>query len=180
MSPKIINLNRSGLYSKLPKKNVSTLDLANSTLVVGRQVKGLTVNASKAITISAQAAIESSGEGGGLGITTAYFEPFDAERYSIHYDDGSIETLKSDQVTITNGGANITFTGLTKAQNTKADVNVTLKKLGLASRTKNYIRSSQIEVTNTISVSTENSGLTQSNAYGLRVEDKEISLISFQ
>ena len=176
MSPKIINLNRSGLYSKLPKKNVSTLDLANSTLVVGRQVKGLTVNASKAITISAQAAIESSGEGGGLGITTAYFEPFDAERYSIHYDDGSIETLKSDQVTITNGGANITFTGLTKAQNTKADVNVTLKKLGLASRTKNYIRSSQIEVTNTISVSTENSGLTQSNAYGLRVEDKEISL----
>ena len=48
-------------------------------------------------------------------------EPFDAERYSIHYEDGAIETLNSDQVTITNGGANITFTGLSKTQNTKAD-----------------------------------------------------------
>ena len=176
MSPRVINFNRSGLYSKLPKKNISTLDLADSTLTIGRQVKGVTVNAANAIVISAQTALESSGEGGGLGITTAFFEPFDAERYSIHYDDGSVETLNSDQVSITNGGANIAFTALSKTQNTKADVNVTLKKLGLASKTKNYIRSNQVEVSNTISVSSPVSGLTQSNAYGLRVEDKEISL----
>ena len=32
-----------------------------------------------------------------------FFEPFDAEKYSIHYTDGTTEPLTSDRVTITNG-----------------------------------------------------------------------------
>ena len=34
-----------------------------------------------------------SGTGGAVGITTALFEPFDAERYSIVYEDGSVQKI---------------------------------------------------------------------------------------
>ena len=174
MSPRIINLNRSGLYSKLPKRNISTADLSNSTLVISRQLKNRTISAT-GITINASEAFENSGEAGALGITTAFFEPFDIERYSIHYSDGRIENLRENQVTITTGGSVINFKGLEKTSGS-ADVNVTLRKLGLASRTKNYIRSEKVEVVKSSNVSTEASGLSQSKSYGLRVEDQEISL----
>merc|ERR1712093_843307 len=160
MSPRLINLNRSGLYSKLAKKNIASADFSNSNLTITRQLRNRTVSAT-GITINASEAFENSGEDGALGITTAFFEPFDAEKYSIHYSDGTIEKLTSDQVVITTGGSVINFKALAKTSGS-ADVNVTLKKLGIASRTNN--------------VSTEASGLTQSKSYGLRVEDQEISL----
>ena len=67
----------------------------------------------------------------------------------------------------------IKFTGLTN--NSICNVIVTMKKIGLASRSKDYVRSSQTEVTRTVGVST-NGALTQSPYYGVRVEDKEICL----
>ena len=174
MSPRLINLNRSGLYSKLAKKNIASADFSNSNLTITRQLRNRTVSAT-GITINASEAFENSGEDGALGITTAFFEPFDAEKYSIHYSDGTIEKLTSDQVDITTGGSVVNFKALAKSSGS-ADVNVTLKKLGIASRTKNYIRSEKLEVTKSNNVSTEASGLTQSKSYGLRVEDQEISL----
>merc|ERR1712093_361843 len=174
MSPRLINLNRSGLYSKLAKKNIASADFSNSNLTITRQLRNRTVSAT-GITINASEAFENSGEDGALGITTAFFEPFDAEKYSIHYSDGTIEKLTSDQVVITTGGSVINFKALAKTSGS-ADVNVTLKKLGIASRTKNYIRSEKLEVTKSNNVSTEASGLSQSKSYGLRVEDQEISL----
>ena len=109
------------------------------------------------------------------GITSAFFEPFDAEKYSITYQDGSIEPLTSDQVSITNGGDTISFSGLKETTASSVTVGVTLKKLGITSKTKDYIRSQTLEVTKTQGVSTLNSSLTTSSAYGLRVEDEEIS-----
>ena len=115
-----------------------------------------------------------SGSNSAVGISTAIFEPFDAERYSIVYDsDGSIEPLSSDQVEILNGGFKVKFSGL-KETTGNATVNVTLKKLGLSSKGKDYIRRSQFEVTNTAGVTTTTKGLTWSPAYGLRIEDNEI------
>ena len=166
-SPKIINLNNSGLYTKLSKNNVSSVDLSNSTLLINRQVTGKTPG-SGSLTISTADALDVS-----AGITSAFFEPFDNERYSIHYNDGTTETLTADQVSITDNGSNITFSGL--SQNVACTVNVTLKKIGIISKSKDFIRSSQLNITKTVGVST-NSGMSQNNYYGLRVEDKEISL----
>jgi len=177
-TPKIINLGRSGLYSPLPKRNISTIDLSDSNLVVTRQLtsQGITVDGTnKYIQIDADSAMENTGDGSAVGISTALFEPFDAERYSIVYADGTIEELTSDQVQIT-GGFTVRFNGLNAGSNTTATVNVTLKKIGLSSKGKNYVRSSQLEVTNTAGVTTTTKGLTWSPAYGLRIEDQEISL----
>ena len=174
-SPKILNFNNSGLYAKLPKKNVSTVDLSNSTLSISRQITGKSTSASGSITLTTQDALDGSSDGGAIGITSAFFETFDQERYSVVYDvDGVPEKLSSDKVTITNDGNDLVFTGLSR-NSANVTINTTLKKIGLKSKSKDYIRSSKVEVTRTVGVST-NAQLTQSKFYGLRVEDKEISL----
>ena len=168
--PKITNPRESGLYSRLPKKNVSIIDTSNSNLVISRQLPNTSIS-SNSITLSSQVGLAAT-----VGITSAFFEPFDAEKYSIHYPDGSVEPLTSDQVTITNGGNDIVFSGLSNGSNSTATVNVTLKKLGITSKSKIFTRSQQLEITRSTGISTENSNLTQSGRYGLRVEDEEISL----
>ena len=165
--PKIINYNNSGLYTRLPKKNVSAVDLSNSNLTISRQVTGKTPS-NNTLSFSTSEALDVSS-----GITSAFFEPFDSEKYSIHYTNGTTETLTSDQVSITNNGNDIQFSGL--SANIACTINVTLKKVGLISRSKDYSRSVQFEVTKTVGVST-NSGMSDSKYYGLRVEDNEISL----
>ena len=171
--PKIINLGRSGLYSQLPKRNISTVDLSDSNLTITRQIKGHTLTGNF-IEITADQAMAGAGSNNSVGISTALFEPFDAERYSIVYEDGSVEPLTSDKVQIT-GGFTARFNGLTKSSG-DATINVTLKKIGLSSKGKDFVRSSQLEITNTSGVTTSTKGLTWDPAYGLRIEDHEISL----
>ena len=36
------------------------------------------------------------------GISSAFYESFDEERYSVHYGDGSVENLTSDQFVLSN------------------------------------------------------------------------------
>ena len=168
--PRILNLEQSGIYADLPKSSVSVVDSGNSNLVISRQIKNQSISGNS-ISFSSQVGLNIAS-----GITSVFFEPFDAERYSIHYTDGTTEPLTSDQVTITNGGANISFDGLSKASG-NATVNVTLKKQGITSKTKDFIRSKKFEVTRTVGVSTLTSLLTPSNVYGLRVEDEEICLL---
>ena len=171
--PKIINLGRSGLYSQLPKRNISTVDLSDSNLTITRQIKGHTLTGNF-IEVTADQAMAGAGSNNSVGISTALFEPFDAERYSIVYEDGSVEPLTSDKVQIT-GGFTARFNGLTKSSG-DATINVTLKKIGLSSKGKDFVRSSQLEITNTSGVTTSTKGLTWDPAYGLRIEDHEISL----
>ena len=167
-APKLQDKN-SSIFTKLPRENIATVDTSNSNLIITRQITNQSVS-SKSLTITSQAALNASS-----GITSAFFEPFDEEKYSITYQDGTIEPLTSDQVTITNAGNDITFTGLKETTATEVTVNTTLKKVGATSKSKDYLRSEQLEVTGTVGVST-NGNLTQSNAYGLRVEDRDISL----
>ena len=111
-----------------------------------------------------------------VGITSAFFESFDAERYSVIYSDGSVEDLTSDQFTLASGGGSVTITGLTASQSNVV-VNTTVKKNNIKNKKKEYTRSEKVSVTRTVSgVSTSTAGLTQNDFYGLRVEDKEISL----
>ena len=167
--PRVLNIENSGIYAVLPRGVISNVDTSSSNLVISRQITNQNV-ASSSLSINTQAGLDAS-----VGITSAFFEPFDSEKYSITYSDGSIETLTSDQVTITNGGNDITFSGLSETTASSVTVNVTLKKVGATSKSKNYIRSQQLEITRTSGVNTLN-GLSQHNAYGVRVEDKEISL----
>ena len=169
--PKILNLETSGIYAELPKSNVSLVDFGNSDLTIAKQITGGPTNInSSEITFNSSVGLTTS-----VGITSVFFEPFDQERYSIHYSDGTTEPLKRDQVSITNGGNTIKFSGLSKSSG-NATVNVTLKKLGVTSKSKDYLRSQTLEVTRTKGVATPFSGLSHSRGYGLRVEDDEISL----
>ena len=122
------------------------------------------------MSINSQSAFDAS-----VGITSVFFEPFDAEKYSITYQDGSIETLTSDQVTISDNGNVVSFSGLKETTASQVVVNTTLKKVGASSKSKDYLRSQQLSVTRTSGVNTLN-GLSLHDGYGVRVEDREISL----
>ena len=167
--PKVLNLEKSGIFSKLPRKNISNLDTSDSNLIIQRQIRNQSVSGNSLI-LTSQAGLDAT-----VGITSVFFEPFDVERYSITYQDGSTEPLTSDQVEISSNAETITFAGLKESSASSVTVGVTLKKVGASSKSKDYIRSQQLEVTRTSGVNTLN-GLTTHNAYGIRVEDKDISL----
>ncbi|GIS09015.1 MAG: hypothetical protein CM15mP113_1450 [Pseudomonadota bacterium] len=167
--PRVLNLNKSGIFAKLPRQIISDVNTSNSNLVITRQIVNQSVS-SGSLSLNSQAGLDAS-----VGITSVFFEPFDSEKYSITYQDGTIEKLTSDQVTISNDGNDISFSGLKETTASEVTVTATLKKVGASSKTKDYVRSKTIEVTRTSGVNTLN-GLTQHDGYGLRVEDKEISL----
>ena len=168
--PKVLNLSNSGIFAPLPREVISNVDTSNSNLIISRQISNQTTNAAGSLTINSQAGLNAQS-----GLSSAFFEPFDSEKYSITYQDGSIEPLTSDQVTITNGGNDVTFTGLKETDASEVTVGVTLKKVGASSKSKDYIRSQKLEIVHTTGVNTL-SGLSTHDAYGVRVEDREISL----
>jgi len=170
MAPKISRVDASGLYAELPESNISSVDLASSELTITKQITGKTTSATGTLTITTSEVLDAA-----AGISSAFFEAFDAERYSIHYNDGSTEDLTSDQFTLGPNGASISFTNLVASQTNNVTVNVTLKKRNVTNKSKNFERSRQVSVTRTSGSSTA-SGLTTSVYYGLRVEDEEISL----
>ena len=154
-----------GLYSKIQSDNVSSVNLSNSNLTVSKQLSGYNATGGS-ITIPIS----------DVGITSAFFESFDAERYGVFYNDGTVETLTSDQFTLDSGGGNITINGLTSGT-TNTVVNVTVRKNGIQNKQKEYVRSEKLVISNTSSgISTNISGLSTNSYYGLRVEDREISL----
>jgi len=162
--------NGGSLFIELDRDNISTIDLSSANLPVYNQLDGLSTDAFGSLTVSI----------GSVGISSALFENFDAERYSIHYSDGSIEDLTSDQFTINNNGTEIVFNGL-KASETNVALIATVKKRGLKSKIKQYTRSTKVTVNKSknrsagVSTNLAN-GLDFNSFYGLRVEDEEISL----
>jgi len=156
-----------GLYAKIDNSNIASVDLADSTLLVKKDILLESTDASGNLTIPISS----------VGISSALFESFDSERYGIFYSDGSIEDLTSDQFSLSGGGSSVTFTGLTANQTNNVTVTVTVKKNNIKNKKKEYTRSEKVEVTRTVSgVSTSTTGLTESKFYGTRVEDREISL----
>ena len=158
-----------GLFAPIGNDNVSTVNLANSNLTVSKQVTGQSTN-------SVTGALSIPMTNASIGLTSALFETFDAERYYVAYSDGTIEDLTSDQVTLGSGGATVEFTGLTPNASNVV-VNVTAKKIGIESKKKEFIRSEKLTVNGTVSAaSTASSGLSTSTYLGLRVEDDVVSL----
>ena len=156
-----------GLYAKLDNKNVESVNLTDSQLYVTKQVTEET-SSGGVLTINTSQL---------TGFADSLFQPFDAERYSIHFQDDTTETLTDDQVILSNNGGTITFSGLSKNGTNNVTVNTTLKKPAITSKTKEYVRSQKVEVTKCVSAATTAlSGLSTSVYYGMRVEDNEISL----
>jgi len=163
----IIDNQSEGLYSPIETPNISNLDLSNSELSVTTQITGAGVNSNKLTASVANI----------TGITSSFFTNFDTQKYSVFYADGTIEPLTKDQVTFVNGFTEIEIDGLTKTTATNVTVNVTVEKQVIKEKIKQFSRSNQIVIDKTNSlVSTAVSGLTTSRYYGLRVEDREISL----
>ena len=162
-----IKLNdNKGLFAKLGNQNVSDINLSTANLVVGKNVTGKSTSGAGALSMAVS----------DTGISSAFYDAFDEERYAVHYSDGSIENLTSDQVTLGSNGQSITFQGLTASQSNVV-VSTTVKKQALKSKQKNYLRSQKVTIDQTsVGISTDLTGMTKSTGYGLRVEDKEISL----
>jgi len=169
MEPKILNITSSNLYANLPKTKIASVNLSESNLTITKQITGRSTNAAGSLTITAADALDTSS-----GITSTFFEAFDAERYSIHYSDGTIDQLTDSKFTLGTNGNSVTFTNLRTPQSNVTAI-VTLRKRNVTSKSKNFIRSKQLSVTRTSGVSTV-TGLSTSQFYGLRVEDNEISL----
>lgn len=164
---KVKNEENAFLYAKLAHENVENVDLAKTNLVTYQQVAGKSTDANGVLTVTIA----------DTGLTSGFFESFDVERYSVSYTDGTIiAPLKADQFTFNGDSTEVTISGLLDNK-TNVVVNVTVRKAIVRSKVKKYQRSNKLVVskTNSNSKILEN-GLTKNTYYGLRVEDKEISL----
>ena len=169
--PALRNQDKGYLYAELPDSNIESVNLSGSTLKISEQITGETTDSSGVLTFDLSSV---------SGITSAFFDPFDEERYTVHYTGGGIGTITSDAFSISNN--TVTINGLTASQSSIV-VNTSLTKNGIQSKIKDYTRSATLDVVYSkypqsgVGVNTSiNDGLTYNANYGLRVQDEEISL----
>jgi hypothetical protein len=174
--PVIRNTEKAYLYSILPNSNVSSVNLNNSLLYFTLQSSTEKSPSGAANQIS----LSLSDFSLPTGLTTASFLPFDAERYSVHYKDGTIETLTSDKFSLSNNV--VTLSNLTPGKITSV-INASFVKSGIQSKIKQFNRSKTLNVIYSknpqsgVGVNTSlNDGLIYNRFYGLRVQDERISL----
>jgi hypothetical protein len=167
----IKNSENGFLYANLPESNISSVDLSGSQLLITNQITGEATDGSGDLVFGLP-----------TGITSAFYESFDQERYSVHYTGGGIGTVTSDAFTLTGGGTGVEIEGLNTSQSNIV-VNVTLKKNGIQSKIKKFTRSalkvvnlSKLAQSGSASSISINDGLTYNQYYGLRVQDDQISL----
>jgi hypothetical protein len=155
------------LYTTLPKKYVSSVDLSGSLLTIRKQFD-VTITSNSTQTIIA-----------GDGET---FLPFDEERYSLSIN-GTIEVLTEDRLVFSNGSTELTIRGLqTSSGSGKLIATLVDSKVESKSKTRNRIESIVVDKSSYeysgIGTQTSNDGLTFGNyAYGTRVQDEEICLL---
>ena len=157
----------NSLVTPVSHINLESLDVTNTTIQLRKQFSDITV---------ANNQFTSPNAGADL-----FFQPFDEERYFISYDDGSVEPLKSSQITIAADKKTVTFVALSKATG-KANLFATVLKSKVKTKQKK-LQDSNVLVVNRSSLSasgigtnTLNDGLTSSTIFGTRVQDSKISL----
>ena len=156
------------LYSELANTNIESLDLTDSLLQIRVENTGQSTNGSGQMDLPS------------LTGTELVYAPFDEERYTVSYSDGSVEDLTSDQVVITGGGKGVTISGLTASQSSII-VHSTQQKSKVKSKQKTLIREATKVITGSSRTNSGIStgvgdGLTPSAIFGQRVQDREISL----
>ena len=157
------------LLTPLPKSNIASISLADNEVIQRRNFKNISFSNSALVVTIDPTDVD------------VFFESFDEDRFVIVYSDGSIEPMRSDKYSLDVTGKILTFRGLTKASGT-ANVIATVKNLKPSSKNKifNSVKTLVINKSSStssgIGTTTLNDGLTYSQVYGLRVQDKEISL----
>ena len=158
------------LFQQLNNSNVESVDLSRSNLTVTKQIPSKTISSGS---VSSSVATDTD-------LTSSSFISFDQERYSVHNDDGTIQSLNSDN--FTTNGTSYTLSGL---DDDTVTLSATLSKNEIKSKLKIYNKSQVYNVrlsrdrTSGVSGNISNSvqdGLTFDTRYGLRVQDDEISL----
>ena len=156
------------LYTKLPKNNISSVDLTNAILTIR---KSYTVNILN--NQLSTAAVAGSNE---------TFLPFDEERYSLIRSDGSTEVLTSDKLLFTSGSTQLEIYNL-GSNDTGATLITTLTKRKPKAKSKLKNRVNIVIVDKSkynysgIGGTTINDGLTFGNyPYSTRVQDENICL----
>ena len=156
------------LYAQLPHSNVESIDLTDSVIKVRKEDTGQATDGSGQMDLPS------------LTGTDYIYDAFDEERYSVFYSDGTIESLTSDQFSLTSGGKGVTLSGLTASQSNVV-VHSTQQKDKVKSKQKTVVRSQSVTVVGSdrewsgITTSIED-GLDPSDVWGKRVQDMTISL----
>lgn len=173
--PRIKNSEKGFLYAQLPNRNVESVSLNNSTITFSAQSNSTFTPSSNTLTVN------TSNFNLGINSTTAKFQIFDEERYSILYSDGTVEPLTSDKFTLSANSDQVTFSNIQNKQ--ISTINATFVKNSIQSKVKQFSRSKILNVNlsknpeSGTGISTSiNDGLTYNSYYGLRVQDEEISL----
>ena len=154
------------LFTKLPKKNISDVDLTNSSFTIRKQFD-------VTITDASTGAISS-------GSNNETFLPYDEERYVLIRTDGVTESLSADKINFNTGSTEITINGL--GGNSPAKLIATLRKINVREKVKEKQKITVLTIANSkdsssgIGTTTLNDGLTYGTVYGTRVQDEEISL----
>ena len=159
--------NNNSLFATLPKKNVESVDLTSSSIVLRKDYDvSITDNSTGTITAG----------------DNLVFLPFDEERYILSRSDGTLETLTEDKFDIQPGSGQLIINGL-GSNDTDAKLTATIRKDVVVTKPK---RKSEIEILvvdksflgqSGTGSTTTNDGLTYGNyPFGTRVQDERISL----
>ena len=160
----------STLYTEMPRKNISNVDLNDASLTI-RKTQQVNIVDNK---LSAAVLSESNES----------FLPFTPERYTLIRSDGTTEELTSDKVQINSASNQLEIFNL-GLDNEEATLVTTLTKIKPKSKNKiknrvnSIIINKSVKSASGIGSTTLNDGLTYGNyPYGTRVQDENISLNS--
>jgi hypothetical protein len=161
--------NDSTLYTEMPKRNISNVDLSNATLTI-RKTQQVNIVDNK---LSAAVTTESN----------ETFLPFTPERYTLIRSDGTTEELTSDKVQLNSGSNQLEIFGLGGDDEATLVTTVSKVKPKAKNKIKNRVNSVVIDKSvrsaSGIGSTTLNDGLTYGNyPFGTRVQDEHISLNS--
>ncbi len=170
LTTKLDSSSDNTLFTRLPKKNVSDVNLTDASITIRKsQLVNITNNKLSAFVIAGE---------------NETFLPYDEERYALLRSDGTAEPLTDNAVEITLGATRLQIQNL-GANDTDAQLITTLKKVKPKAKEKIQNRVNSIVVNlsklagSGIGTTTLNNGLTYGNyPYGTRVEDDAISLNS--
>ena len=160
----------NSLYTRLPKKNISSVNLDSATLII-RKTYTVNITGNKLSTVITSANNET-------------FLPFDEERYTLIRSDGSYEILTADKFAFTNGNTELQIYNL-GTDNANATLVATLAKIKVKSKIKRKNRIGTVIIDKSkyqssgIGATTVDDGLSYgAYPYGTRVQDDLISLNS--
>ena len=160
--------NSNSLFSSLPKNNIKSVDLSDSSLIIRKQFD-ISITSSSTNTITAG--------------DNEVFLPFDEERYVLVRSTGIIEPLSVDKFNFTNGSKNLKIIGLGSVNDANCKLVCTLRKSSVKEKIKNKKIVESIVVNRSkysysgIGQTSIQDGLTYGNyPYGTRIQDDEICL----